>query len=233
MTATVAAVTGASRGIGRAIARQLSSTGTHVVALSRSTTGLAETRDVITDAGGSCTTIETDVTCFDQVRSAIAQIDETFGRLDILINNAGTAPMATMDSFEVGVFDHLVQVNVNAVFYVCRAAWPLMQRQDGGIIVNLSSLAAVDPFPGFQAYGATKAWVNTFTKALAAEGRAHGIRAFAVGPGAVDTTMLRQHFPDFPDDDALAPEDIAEAVAWILDDRSRHASGAAVYFSKT
>ena len=87
----------------------------------------------------------------------------------------------------------------------------------------------MDPFPGFAVYGATKAWVNIFTHALAGEGKKAGIKVFGVGPGAVETQMLRKPFPDFPADQALQPDDIAGAVEWLLDERCVHMTGQTIY----
>jgi NAD(P)-dependent dehydrogenase (short-subunit alcohol dehydrogenase family) len=124
-----------------------------------------------------------------------------------------------------------VAVNIHSVFFGCRAAWPLLRRSRGTII-NVSSMAAVDPFPGFAAYGASKAWVNTFTRGLADEGRAHGIKVFAVGPGAVETGLLRQRFPDFPAERTLQPDDVAGMVEWLLDERCQYATGQTIYVRK-
>lgn len=228
MSDRVIMVTGASRGIGRATVKALAGTGARLVAVARSAEGLEGTCTQVRQAGGICLAVPADVTSSQQIQRAIDDTVTRFGRLDGLVNNAGDAPMAQMHNFDVCSFDAMMAVNCNAVFYTCRAAWPVMMRQGGGCIVNISSVAAVDPFPGFQAYGASKAWVNAFTRALADEGRPHHIRVFAVAPGAVDTVMLRQHFPDFPPEQCLAPEHIAEAVAWILDDRARNTSGSVV-----
>lgn len=228
----VAIVTGASRGIGRAIAVRLAQAQARVVAVARSAAGLRETCRLAEQAGGTCLPIEADVTNFQAVERIVQHVTRELRRVDVLINNAGTAPMSQMKDFDVGAFDAMMALNCNAVFYTTRAVWPSFAQQGGGRIVNISSIAAVDPFPGFQAYGATKAWVNAFTKAVAEEGRPHNIRAFAVAPGAVDTQMLRDRFPDFPADQCLTPQEVADTVAWVLDPRSQHASGAVVYIKK-
>ena len=107
-----------------------------------------------------------------------------------------------------------------------------MRQQRSGVIVNISSVASVDPFPGFSIYGACKAWVNLFTKALAAEGKPLGIRAYAIAPGAVETSMLRSAFPDFPADHTLRPDDIAAAIEAVCDDRLAHSSGQTIFVRK-
>ncbi len=229
----VIVITGASRGIGQATALTLARAGAQIVAVARSADGLAETRSLIESEGGRCHTISADVGSFDAVSQLMASTRSDFGRVDVLINNAGAAPVLNMQDCDVAVFDRMMAINCHAVFYACRAVWPIFIDQGGGRIVNISSVAAVDPFRGFQAYGASKAWVSTFTKALAEEGREYNILVHAVAPGAVDTRMLRDNFPDFPADQCLPPSEIASAVEWILDERSRHASGSVVYVKKS
>ena len=129
-------------------------------------------------------------------------------------------------------YERAVAVNVSAVFHATQAVWPIMQKQGGGTIVNVSSLASDDPFPGFAVYGACKAWVNLFTKATAAEGRPHNIRVYAVAPGAVETGMLRERFPDFPAEQSLAPEDVAGTIELLCDERGVHAAGSTLWLRK-
>ena len=232
MKSQVAIVTGASRGIGRAICVALAQTRTHVVAVARTDADLRETARLTEQAGGTCLTVASDVTDSRAVSALVERITQQQGRIDILINNAGSAPLAAIDEFPIPEFDAMMALNCNAVFYTTRAVWPVYVRQGGGRIINISSVASIDPFPGFQAYGATKAWVNAFTTALASEGRPHNIQVFAVAPGAVDTSMLRARFPDFPKDQCLTPGQVADAVTWLLDPRSTHTSGSIIYLKK-
>jgi len=118
------------------------------------------------------------------------------------------------------------------VFFCTRSVWPVMRAGGGGTVVNLSSLASIDPFPGFAVYGGTKAWVNTFTKAAADEGRPHGIRVLAVAPGAVETRMLRHHFPDFPATETLAPDDVARLVEACCGPALAHSSGQTLFIRR-
>jgi NAD(P)-dependent dehydrogenase (short-subunit alcohol dehydrogenase family) len=126
----------------------------------------------------------------------------------------------------------MIALNVAATFYACRAAWPLMQQQGGGTIINISSVAAVDPFPGFAAYGASKRFVEGLTAALAKEGTPHNIRLFAIAPGAVETQMLRSAFPDFPEDQCLPPQAIADLALALLNPACHHASGQTIQCKK-
>ena len=102
----------------------------------------------------------------------------------------------------------------------------------GNFIVCYFPSFQLSAFPGFSLYGATKAWLNSFTQSLAVEGKPFGVRVFGVGPGAVETQMLRGAFPDFPADQTLQPDDIAAAIEWLLDERAEHISGQTIYVKK-
>jgi NAD(P)-dependent dehydrogenase (short-subunit alcohol dehydrogenase family) len=226
-------VTGGGSGIGQATALIAGRAGARVYVLGRRLEPLAETCGLVKSAGGRCTPLQADVGRYQDIAAAVERICAESGRLDVLINSAGVAPLAPMAEFDIAAFDTLVDVNISGVFYAARAVWPLMVRQRRGCIVNVSSIAAVDPFPGFQAYGASKAWVNALTSALAEEGREHGIRIYAVAPGAVETPLLRQVFPDYPAERCLSAEDVARAIGWLLDEGAIHASGTVIYVRKS
>jgi len=224
LTGRACIVTGAGRGIGRAIALRLSAAGASVLAAARTALELEETVSESLTNPGPCQAQVADVTKLEDIEKLIARCLSEYGRLDALINNAGVAPLAPIEEMSDLMFEKLIEVNVKSVFRACRAAWPAL-KDTGGTIINISSLAADDPFPGFAAYGGTKAFVNTFTRALANEGRPHGIRVFAVAPGAVETKALRTPFPDFPADQVLQPDQVAAVVEVLLDERCRYASG--------
>jgi len=232
MSERVAVVTGGGRGIGRAICARFAADGAQVVAAARSVTELEETRQAIEQAGGRCHVQLTDVTEPEDVDGLITASAERFGRIDVLVNNAGVAPLARIEELDPQVFELNLAVNVGAVYRSCRAVWPVMKAQRSGVIVNISSVASVDPFPGFSAYGAAKAWVNAWTQSLAAEGRPLGIRLFAVAPGAVETRMLRGAFPDFPQDQTLDPADVAELVHALCQPACRYASGQTIFMKR-
>lgn len=225
----VVVVTGGGRGIGRAIAERFAGAGARIVVAARSNPELEETRQSIEAGGGKCHIRVADVAAPDDVRTLIDDTAKLYGRLDVLVNNAGIAPQASLENLDASLFEMVHAVNIAAVFHACRAAWSLMKKQGGGVIVNISSVASVDPFPGFAAYGASKAWVNAWTKGLAEEGRACGIRVFAVAPGAVETRMLRDAFPDFPKDQTLRPENVADVVFALAQIECRYATGQTVF----
>ncbi len=215
-------VTGAGRGIGRAIARRLSAAGANVAIAARSERELNETRRLI---ARECLAVTADLTQTEDVDRLIDEAVAAYGRLDGLINNAGVAPCGPIESLEPDQFDDLVAINIRAVYLCCRAAWSKMAESGGGVIVNMSSLAAEDPFPGFAAYGGTKAFVNLFSQALHAEGHPQNIRVYCVAPGAVETQMLRGPFPDFPADKALDADEVATLVESLFSPAAKHIGG--------
>ncbi len=229
---SVVVVTGGGRGIGRAICQRFATDGAQVVAASRTPRELAETRDLIEAAGGRCHIQLTDVCQPDDINVLVEGPAGRLGRIDVLVNCAGTAPLSEIEELDPSLFEAVVAVNVTAVYLGCRAVWPVMRKQGGGVIINISSVAAVDPFPGFAAYGAAKAWVNAWTRGLADEGRPVGIRLFAVAPGAVETRMLRDALPSFPADQALQPADVADVVYALAQPECRYATGQTIFVNK-
>lgn len=228
----VVVVTGGGRGIGRAIGQRFAADGAQVVAASRTLAELEETRRVVELAGGRCHVQPTNVCEPDEIDSLIETMAARFGRIDVLVNCAGIAPQSTIEELEPELFATIMAVNVNAVYHACRSVWPVMKKQKSGVIVNISSIASVDPFAGFAAYGAAKAWVNVWTKALADEGRRFGIRVFSVAPGAVETRMLRDSFPTFPADQTLRPADVADVVHTLTQPGCRYATGQTVFIRR-
>jgi NAD(P)-dependent dehydrogenase (short-subunit alcohol dehydrogenase family) len=231
MAERVAVVTGAGSGIGRAIAEALARSGHRVVATGRTESKLAETRAAIESAGGACAVVPADVGDRTAVDRLFGEVRASGGRLDVLVNNAALATSAGIDTMELPAFEQMLQVNTAGVVYCCRAAWPLL-KSARGVIVNIGSMAALDPFPGLALYGATKAFVTLLTKGLAAEGKPHGVRVFGVGPGAVETEMLRATCPDVPADQCLAPSAVADLVVALTTEPFAHSSGQTVYIQR-
>ena len=142
----------------------------------------------------------------EQAKQFGEQVLEHFGHVDVLVNNAATAPLSPFEDISAETFESSINTNIRSVFYLTQLIWKhLKQRaqanpleQGRGVVVNISSLAAVDPFPGFSLYGSCKAWLDLITLALAAEGKEFGLRVCSIRPGAVETPMLRGLFPDYP-----------------------------------
>jgi NAD(P)-dependent dehydrogenase (short-subunit alcohol dehydrogenase family) len=129
----------------------------------------------------------------------------------------------------------VLDTNLSAAFYLARAVWPTFETQKGGVIVNISSMAARDPFPGFAAYGAAKAGLNLFGLALAREGQPINVRVHTVAPGSVETAMFRgiMSAEQWPTDKTLDPAEVARVVAACVHGDLRHTSGEVIYVHKT
>ncbi len=232
MDPRVCVITGASRGIGLATALRFARAGYALVAAARVAPDLARAAEQIRALGATCEPVTLDLGVAAAARQLIDAAVQRFGRVDVLVNNAACGPLARLDEFDPATFDQVTALNIAAVFRTTQAVWPVMKRQGGGVIVNISSVASVDPFPGFTIYGASKAWVNAFSQAVAAEGAPHGIRVFCVAPGAVETRMLRSAFPNFPPDQTLAAEDVAAVIHNLCDPAFAHTAGQTIFVRK-
>lgn len=205
-----AIVTGAGSGIGRATALLLGEAGYALTLVGRTRSKLDETAALLRQAHVCAGDIADPAVCSRIVRQTI----DRFGRLDALANVAGDAPNQPLDQVTPDICRRCMDTNVNAIVYLTVAAWPHLKRQHSGVIVNVSSIASLDPFPGFSVYAAAKAAVNMYTRITATEGGEHGIRAVVVAPGAVETPMLRAIFDEkmIPGDKTLSPRDVAAVI---------------------
>jgi NAD(P)-dependent dehydrogenase (short-subunit alcohol dehydrogenase family) len=176
-----------------------------------------------------------DVTDADRVAGAVQQVAEHFGRLDAIIHSAGVAPVATVEQTTLQQWREVIDTNLSSAFYLARAAWPIFRKQNSGVIVNISSLAARDPFPGFGAYAAAKAGVNLLDLVLAREGAEIGVRVHTLALGAVETEMFRAIMTpeQFPPTKTLAPEEVAQTIAACVTGELRYTSGEVIYLHKT
>lgn len=210
-----AMVSGGTSGIGLATARRLASAGFRVAICGRSHERLEAARlELVELAGDSDRVLSTRVDLAEPGSASFwwDRVYLEFGRVDVMVNNAAQVDLKPFDSITMVEFERTLNVNVRNLFELTQRSWKTMKRQGHGSIVNISSLAAVDPFPGFSLYGASKAWLETLSKALPAEGRDVGINVFCIRPGTVETPLLRSLFPDFPSEQCVSPEDIADAV---------------------
>ena len=184
-------VTGAGRGIGRAITLALAGAGADLVLVARTATELAETSDQIRRLGQEAMTAPVDVSRREQVRQAVARALERFGQVDILVNNAGVQPpIGPLADNDAEDWVHTVAVNLFGVFHCIQAVLPGMMAQRGGKIINLAGGGAAGPRPNFSAYAVSKAAVVRLTETLAEEVRPYNIQINAIAPGAVNTRML-------------------------------------------
>lgn len=212
LTGQVAIVTGAGRGIGRAVATALAAEGAHVVLAARTRQELATVASEVREAGGRALAVPVDVTQDTAVDALVDQVVAELGRVDLLVTAAGVAAFGPVAGAKPPDWDGMLAVNLRAVMVCCRAVLPPMLRQRRGTIVNVASIAATRPIPGAAAYAAAKAGVVAFSRVLAEEVRREGVRVGVVLPGAVDTPLW-DTIPNGPDRARmLRPEDVARAV---------------------
>jgi len=208
----VAIVTGAGRGIGRAVALAFAREGAAVALAARTASELEAVADQIRRASGRALAVPTDVIREESVAALVEKVLAEFKRVDILVTAAGVAACAPLVDTKPEDWDRMMAVNVRGVFLACRAVLPAMMKERRGTIINIVSVAAKRAIPGGAAYAASKHAVLGLTQVLAEEMRPHGVRVGALSPGAVDTALW-DAVPNPPDRSRmLRPEDVAEAA---------------------
>jgi len=235
----LAIITGAGRGIGRAVAIRLTQLGYKLVLISRTTEQLHETIRLLSTAhpNPDAIAVTADVTIAPDMRRVVDQAIEFAGRIDVVVNNAGSASLLSIENTTPAEFDRQIAGNLSGAFYLTHYAWPHL-KQSKGVIVNVSSQAARDPLVTpegtFHAYAAAKAGLNLLTLTLAREGAPLGIRAFAVAPGAVETKALRDIASKdvFPEHLTLSPDDVAQTIEACIAGPLRHASGEVIWMKR-
>ncbi len=211
-----AIVTGAGSGVGRAVALLLAESGFDLALVGRRVETLeataAEAQQAHPERVIRC--VQADLSRDDAAAEIVSSARKTLPRIDTLVNNAGVAPLLPIEESDAEVLSSAFETNALGPGRLISALWPILVDQRAGCIVNVSSMATQDPFPGFFAYAASKAAVNLFAASCAKEGAEYGIRAFSVAPGAIETDMLRALFDEslLPASACLAPEDVARVV---------------------
>ena len=213
LTNKVALVTGAGKGIGRAVALALAAEGVHVGLLARTESDLLEVAAEIIAAGGTVVTAVADVADRTAVNIAVAKIQQEFGPIDILINNAGIGVFGKFMELEPEQWEHIIQVNLMGTYYATRAVLPSMVARQTGDIINISSTAGQRGAAGTSAYSASKFAVLGLTESLMQEVRKHNIRVSALTPSTVATPLaLENKLTDGNPDKVMQPEDLAEFI---------------------
>ena len=229
-------VTGASRGIGRAIALALADAGANVALVSRSADALEQSAREVESRGRASLALVADVADLDAVRSAVERAGEALGGLDVVVNNAGAAPFrAPVADTRIEGFEKYVRVNFLSAVYVIQAAAPRLIESGRGCVLNVASVGGLAASPGVGYYGAAKAALINLTKTLAVEWAERGVRVNALAPGWIETDMndgLRQ---DPASRDRMTggiamrrfgtPEEVASAAVFLCSDGASYITG--------
>ncbi len=237
LSGKIAVVTGASRGIGAEIAKLLAAHGAHTLVSSRKQADCQRVVDEITASGGSAEALACHIGEMAQIEALFAHVEQTHGRLDVLVNNAATNPyFGPITATDPAIFQKTVDVNIRGYFYMCSHGAKLMAKNGGGAIVNVASVNGV--VPGFQQgiYSITKAAVISMTKAFAVECAAVGVRCNALLPGLTDTkfasvlvntpAILKQVLAHVPMRRVAQPSEMAGAVLYLASPASSYTTGA-------
>lgn len=236
----VAVVTGASRGIGRACALELARTGMNIaVNYKSSRQGAEDTVKAIQSLGRISRAYEADTSVSSQVTSMVESVMRDFGRIDVLVNNAGVLKRSPFTEITEEDWDRILDTNLKGYFLVGQAVARVMMSQGGGTIVNISSNAEEMPSPRLAHYSVAKAGVAMLTKSMALELAASAIRVLAVAPGLIETDINKKDLGDptfrerrlarIPLKIIGTPEDVAKTVAFVASDDARLMTGHTVF----
>lgn len=220
----VVVITGASSGLGEATARHLSAQGASVVLGARRVDRIRSLAEALTGRGGKALAVNTDVTDREQVKRLVDTAVQTYGRIDVMLNNAGLMQQSPLERLKVDEWDNMIDINIKGVLYGVAAALPHMQRQKAGHIINVSSVAGHKVTPAGTVYSATKHAVRALSEGLRQEVKPYNIRTTVISPGAV-ATELPSHITD-PDSAAniqkfykgfaIPADSFARAVAFAI-----------------
>lgn len=239
LTGKIALVSGASRGIGQAIAERLAQHGAHVIVTSRKLEACQSVADSIIAAGGQASALPCHIGEPEQIEATFAALRERFGRLDILVNNAATNPQfGHVLDVTPEAFQKTVDVNIRGYFFMSVAAGKLMREHGGGSIINVASINGRSPGALQAVYSITKAAVINMTQAFAKECAPLGIRCNALLPGLTDTRfasalvhnpqVLAQVLPRIPMNRVAQPSEMAGAVLYLASDAASYTTGVAL-----
>ena len=220
----VVVITGASSGLGEATARLLSAQGASVALGARRVDRLKSLAGELTKADGKALALATDVTHSDQVKQLVDAAVRTYGRIDVMINNAGLMPQSPLERLKIDDWDRMIDVNIKGVLYGIAAALPYMKQQKAGHIINVSSVAGHKVRPGGVVYSATKHAVRVISEGLRQEVKPYNIRTTVISPGAVDTELpnsvtepdFAQGVQKFYKEIAIPADSFARAVAYAM-----------------
>ena len=237
-----ALITGGGTGLGRAIAMAFAREGANVAVAGRRLEPLQEVARAIEQSGGKALAVRCDVANAEDATRAVAETATRFGRLTVLVNNAGTLHVSTIETIPEEEWDRLMTVNVKGPFLMSRAALPELRKAGGGAIVNIGSILGLIGAKERAAYCASKGGVTMLTKAMALDHAQENIRVNCICPAIVETDLVRGLFEKAPDGEALRraraalmpvgrigkPEDVAEMAVFLASRESSWMTGAAI-----
>jgi len=220
----IVVITGASSGLGEATARLLSAQGAVLVLGARRVNRLQSLADELTGRGGKALAVCTDVTDCDQVKRLVDAAVQTYGRIDVMINNAGLMPLSPLERLKIEDWDRTIDVNIKGVLYGIAAALPHMMQQKSGHIINVSSVAGHKVRPGNAVYAATKHAVRALSEGLRMEVKPYNIRTTVISPGAVATELpnsvtepdVAKSIHNFYEENAIPADSFARAVVFAM-----------------
>jgi NADP-dependent 3-hydroxy acid dehydrogenase YdfG len=220
----VIVITGASSGLGEAAAKYLSAKGAIVALGARRIERIQSLAEQINNNGGKALAIATDVTQVEQVKALVDAAVKTYGRIDVIINNAGLMPQSPLDRLKIEEWNQMIDVNIKGVLYGIAAALPYMKEQRAGHIINVSSVAGHKVRAGGAVYSATKHAVRVITEGLRQEVKPYNIRTTIISPGAVDTELpntisepdVAKNMKQFYQDIAVPADSFARVVYFAL-----------------
>lgn len=220
----IVVITGAGSGLGEASARLLSREGASVVLGARREDRIRSLAGELTGSGGKALAVTTDVTHRDQVKGLVDAAVNAYGRIDVMINNAGLMPQSPLERLKIDEWDRMIDVNIKGVLYGIAAALPYMKQQKAGQIINVSSVAGHKVGPGFAVYAATKHAVRALSEGLRQEVKPYNIRTTVISPGAVATELpdsvsdpdAAERLHKFYAEIAIPADSFARAVAFAI-----------------
>jgi len=232
----IALITGASKGIGEAIARGLAEFGAKVVISSRKQDAVDTVAEALRADGLEATGIEANMGSIEDIHALVDKAVETYGDLDIIINNAAANPVfGPIHDTDERAFDKIIEVNLKGPFELCKKAYPILKQRGGGSIINISSIGGLTPEPGIGIYSVSKAAINNLTQAMAQDWGADNIRVNAICPGLIktkfsealwsDDKILNRFIKQIPLGRAGTTDDVAGLAVFLASDAAAYCSG--------
>jgi NAD(P)-dependent dehydrogenase (short-subunit alcohol dehydrogenase family) len=219
----IAIITGASKGIGRAIALGYAREGAHVVLAARSSDLLEEVAGEVRALGRQALAVPTDVIDEEAIKNMVGEALDEFGRIDVLVNNAGVGMFRPVWGTPLKTWEWIIGVNLRAPFLCTKHVWKPMKQGGGGVIVNIGSLSGSRAEPMYSAYAASKWGLNGFTKSVAEEGKEDNIRVNLIAPGKVDSEMRARVAED--KSQILTVENCVGLAVFLASDEAEHIHG--------